>query len=122
MPHSTSFVRPAQKSDLDTITRIALAAFSAGGAWPYRFPYAKQFPEDHWQFSRHRFAQFLEGAETGAFAVNVVELPSHEDPAKRVVVAYSVWKFPGTFKTNGSVPCMSTFLRRPPILVEPAWC
>ena len=108
MPHSTSAVRPAQRSDLDTITRIALAAFSAGGAWPYRFPYAKQFPEDHWQFSRYRFAQFLEEAETGGFAVNVAELPSHEDPAKKVVVAYSVWKFPATVKTNGSVACRST--------------
>ncbi|KAL2009025.1 hypothetical protein VTN00DRAFT_7219 [Thermoascus crustaceus] len=90
-------IRSAQRSDLDAITTIALMAYRSGEQWPYRFPYAWKYLDDHWRYSNLRLANFMDNVESGAFVVKVAEMPIDEDRSTMKVVAYSVWQMPGDF-------------------------
>lgn len=58
-------LRAATKADLDQITSLGIATLHDDPIWPYRFPRAAEFPEDHRRYSRLRFAEYLENVENG---------------------------------------------------------
>ena len=89
-------IRPADADDLDAMTSIGLAAFPMDPQWPYRFPSAQAFPDDHYKYSRIRLSEYLDNTVSGACTVMLAEAPSNEDPAVRKVVAMSMWQMPGT--------------------------
>ena len=101
---NTISIRSATASDLDTITAIGLAALPDDPVWPYRYPFAAQFPEDHYKYSRIRYSEYLANVEVGAYAVMFAEAPSNEDPDVKVVVAMSIWQLPGTHGVDPNGP------------------
>jgi hypothetical protein len=93
-------LRAATKADLDQITSLGIAALHDDPIWPYRFPKATEFPEDHRHYSRLRFSEYLENAENGVYAATVVEVPSEEDASVNKIIAMSMWGLPGSHLPN----------------------
>jgi hypothetical protein len=87
-------MRIATRSDLDALTWIGTSSFKKGSAWHYRYPYAGEFPEEHQKFSRARYSEWLDLAETPQCTIMVVESPSIEDPCVKKVVSMSIWRLP----------------------------
>ena len=88
-------LRPATPSDLDAITRLCLAALPDDPIWPYRFPGAKEYPDDHYKYSRLRYAEYLDNVKAGVYQIMLLESPSKEDPSVSVIIAMSIWHLPG---------------------------
>jgi hypothetical protein len=87
-------LRHAVASDLDALAWIGVAAFPYEPQWPYRYPFAVDFPEEHWTFTRNRYAEWLEAAKTGDCVIIVAESLSLEDPGTRKVIGLSIWRLP----------------------------
>lgn len=104
MANSTISVRSATLNDLDTMTAIGLAALPDDPVWPYRYPFAAQFPEDHYKYSRIRYSEYLANVEAGAYAVMLAEAPSNENPDVKEIVAMSMWQLPGSHGTDPNGP------------------
>jgi ribosomal protein S18 acetylase RimI-like enzyme len=92
--YSNISIRHAEASDLDALTRIGIAAFPYEPQWPYRYPFAADFPEDHWTFTRNRYSEWLDAAKMGDCAIIVAEISSLDDPSARKVVSLSIWRIP----------------------------
>jgi hypothetical protein len=88
-------LRPAQRSDLERMATIAIAAFQSDPQWPWRFPNAAKYPEDHFRYTKLRFGEYLDNADAGAVAAMVAMIPSVEDPEGLEVAAFSLWQMPG---------------------------
>ncbi|KAI3325230.1 hypothetical protein HD806DRAFT_533821 [Xylariaceae sp. AK1471] len=97
---SSMSLRAATKADLDQITSLGIAALHDDPIWPYRFPKAAEFPEDHRHYSRLRFSEYLENVENGVYAATVVEVPSEEDASVNKIIAMSMWGLPGSHLPN----------------------
>jgi len=87
-------IRPALASDLDALTWIGLAAIPFEPQWPYRYPFAAEFPEDHNKFTRIRYSEWLEAASTPECIIMVAESPSLQDKNITKVVGLSIWRIP----------------------------
>jgi len=87
-------IRPALASDLDALTWIGLAAFPFEPQWPYRYPFAADFPEDHKKFTWIRYSEWLDAASTPECIIMVAESPSLEDQNVTKVVGLSIWRIP----------------------------
>src|SRR3954452_13696313 len=87
-------IRPALASDLDALTWIGLAAFPFEPQWPYRYPFAADFPEDHEKFTWIRYSEWLDAASTPDCIIMVAESPSLEDQNVTKVVGLSIWRIP----------------------------
>jgi GNAT superfamily N-acetyltransferase len=88
-------LRHGTASDLDSMTTLGLAALPDDPIWPYRFPLAKQYPDEHYKYSRIRFSEYLDNVEAGIYAAVLIETPSMEDPSVTAMVAMSLWVLPG---------------------------
>jgi hypothetical protein len=88
-------LRSAKVTDLDALTLIGLAAFPLEPQWPYRYPYATEFPEDHTKFTRLRYREWLQEASTPDCTIVVVGRPSLKDANTMKVVDFSIWRMPG---------------------------
>ena len=88
-------VRPATLADLDEITALGIVAMHDDPVWPYRFPKAGEYRDDHFKYSRLRFWTYLESPENGGYAVMLVEAPSKEHAYMKKIIAMSVWILPG---------------------------
>lgn len=119
MANDTISIRSATASDLDTVTAIGLAALPEDPVWPYRYPFATQFPEDHHKYSKIRYSEYLANMEVGAYAVVLAETSSIEDPDVKVAVAMSIWQLPGT---HGADPNGPTEIRKGPWAVPFQQC
>jgi len=99
------FIRPAVASDLDALTWIGVAAFPYEPQWPYRYPFAADFPEEHHKFTRNRYAEWLDAARTGGCIIMVAESLSLEDPSTYKVIGLSIWRLPqiGGVKSNAKL-------------------
>ena len=100
--HSNITVREATHSDLGALTWIGIAAFPYEPQWPYRYPHAAQFPDDHLAFTKFRYSEWLEAAKTGDCVIMVGEVPSIEDERQSIVVSLSIWRVPQT--QGGKIP------------------
>lgn len=94
-------IRLATKSDLDTITSIAVAALPADPVCPYRFPYMSQYPEDHAKFARIRYGEYMADRDN---VVMVYECPSIEDISVSKPVAFSIWHLPPPQRVKALTP------------------
>lgn len=97
-------IREAQPSDLDALTAIRLSSVRNDPGSPYRYPYAQQFPDDHYHYTRVQFSEYLANVDVGAYAVMLAECPSNENPAIKEAVAMSVWMLPGTHGADPNGP------------------
>ncbi|KAI1131698.1 hypothetical protein F5Y10DRAFT_261859 [Nemania abortiva] len=88
-------VRAATLADLDEITSLGIASLHDDPIWPYRFPKANEYRDDHIKYSRIRFSEYLENADNGVYAAMVVEALSKENPAVKKIIAMSMWQLPG---------------------------
>lgn len=88
------FIRRYQRSDLDDITNIYLAAFKNDPEQSYRFPYAAQYPEERLKFSRQRYFEYINYADKEIFEIMVVEIAPRTNPESRIVIAFSIWELP----------------------------
>jgi hypothetical protein len=66
-------LRHATASDLDVITALGLAALPEDPIWSYRSPLAKQYPDEHYEYSRVRFSEYLDNVEAGVYAAVLIE-------------------------------------------------
>ncbi|PMD45735.1 hypothetical protein L207DRAFT_420211 [Hyaloscypha variabilis F] len=102
-------LRRAIKSDVEAISRIALASMALDPQWPYRFPLASVYPEDHKKFTRIRYTEYLSNQDIGAFDIMLAELPSNEDPSTTIPIAFAIWQLPGShIKRTGNKQKPST--------------
>jgi hypothetical protein len=105
-------IRRAQASDLDALTWIAINAFRQDPQWNYRYPHATEFPDDHLEYTRRRYAVWLEANETPRCIIMVAEWRDPEDPVPKTV-AMSIWRIPGrACSANGGVHSRS---KKPPV-------
>ena len=88
-------LRPAKYSDLEAMTQIAIAAFPHEPQWIYRYPYRREYPEDHYIYTRTRYLEWLSAAVTPACSIMVAEMRTDKDPKAAEVVAFSIWRLPG---------------------------
>ena len=87
--------RQATLNDLDALTWVLLDAFSHDDQWQYRFPYARDFPEDHEKFTRLRLDEYLKDAAMGIYEIFVIETLSNKEPHAMKVVAFATFLLPG---------------------------
>jgi hypothetical protein len=97
-------IRDALPSDLDALTAIRLSSSQDTAASSYGYPYAQQFPDDHYHYTRLQFSEYLANVEVGAYAVMLAECPSKENPAIKEAVGMSVWMLPGTHGADPNGP------------------
>lgn len=53
-------------TDLDAITSLAMTAMWDDPIWPFSYPYATDYPEHHYRYSRARYQEYFKNAETGS--------------------------------------------------------
>ena len=92
--------RQAGMEDLDSIVDLMLEAMADDALWNYRFPYRKDFPEDHRNGTRLRMQEFLAG---GQWLVNVAEIMSNDDPKQSRPIAFAVWNLPHRLRNHGKL-------------------
>jgi hypothetical protein len=90
----------ATSSDLDSITDLGLASLPDDPIWPYRFPNAKKYANEHYKYSRMRFAEYLGSEKDSLFAIMLAELHDEKPEWLPKVVAMAIWQLPGTHLTK----------------------
>jgi len=109
IPHYVRHVRP---DDIDEITDVAVRTNIVSPSWRYCFPYSKQYPEDHYEYSRMGFKNYIAGANSkpAMFHFVVVEQPQNQSDdldngnnnvqnqsTKMKIVAFAIWQLPYTY-------------------------
>ncbi|PMD48145.1 acyl-CoA N-acyltransferase [Hyaloscypha variabilis F] len=100
-------IRPIKATDLDDIVNIAITAFPFDEQWVYRYPYKKQFPEDHLKFTHLYYAEYLNTTFAGQNTIMVAEAPDLDDPTRLKVIAMSIWDNPGNAPPNPDLPAVA---------------
>lgn len=88
-------IRDAGTADIDALLEVRLASFPGDESWHYRYPYYREFPEDHAYYSKLRMEEKLADAVKGSKRVMLAEAPSNEDPEVIIPVALAIWVMPG---------------------------
>jgi hypothetical protein len=89
--HTTGYtVRTARTTDVDDITEVVVSVFDQTPIYPYRFPGAKEYPEDYARHTRLHQSVYLANVDSGAYAGWVAEVPVKRNRSK--VIAYSYWQ------------------------------
>jgi len=98
--------RNATFEDLDSITTIAIAGWEFDDQWSYRFPYRKEYPDDHWHYTRQRYIQYLNSVEEEHTWIQIVETSGSD---KRVL-GFAIWDLPGSLvkkaETRAALPAI----------------
>ncbi|KAK0645706.1 hypothetical protein B0T16DRAFT_436825 [Cercophora newfieldiana] len=87
--------KPAMKprlglpTDVDPITHVILSAMPQDPAWVYRFPYRREYPQDHYKYTRMLFEYFLDPAYDD-WVVMVIE-DALESGRATEIVAFGVF-------------------------------
>jgi len=89
-------LRRALVSDIEAISNIALGSLPLDPQWPYRFPLASVYPEDHKKFTRMRYTEYFANQVQGVSYIMLAELPSNEDPSIKKPIAFAIWQLPGS--------------------------
>ena len=126
-PKAAMRLRPATSADLDKITALGLASLPDDPVWPYRFPGASAYPDDHYKYSRIRFSEYLDSVDAGVYQSMVVELSARESEGRGVpkIIAFSMWSLPESWrppKKSGAgvkVPLSLNPLSLPEMRLEP---
>ncbi|KAJ8110868.1 hypothetical protein ONZ43_g5761 [Nemania bipapillata] len=70
-------LRVATPIDVPRIVNIVIAAMPHNAHWNYRFPYRREFPEDHFNYTKELYELFTD-PEHGDWLVHVIELSPQE--------------------------------------------
>ncbi|KAK3384585.1 hypothetical protein B0T24DRAFT_589129 [Lasiosphaeria ovina] len=73
-------IRRAVASDIDALAWIAVNAFPHDPQWIYRYPHAREFPQDHRKYTKLRYGEWLAANDGPRCVIMVAECPSLEDP------------------------------------------
>lgn len=86
-------IRPVRRgeADLDAIVDVVIQAFDHDPQWQWRYRYRKEYPEDHYKFTRLFYSEYMEMTFAGHNTIMLAESPSDEDPNMMKVVAMSIW-------------------------------
>jgi len=95
MPHHSRIsIRKATDSDLEALTWIGISAFPHEPQWPYRYPNATEYPEEHIRYTRMRYSEWLLSSAAGHCVIMVAEVPSRDDETQPMVISMSIWRIP----------------------------
>ncbi|KAK1783100.1 hypothetical protein QBC45DRAFT_154097 [Copromyces sp. CBS 386.78] len=87
---TAAMIRPGLPSDVDAITNVIIKTMPLDPQWDYRFPLRKQFPEDHFKYTRMLFEYFLDPSYDD-WTVMVVEAVDPAGGEKLKIASISVW-------------------------------
>ncbi len=82
--------RTATPNDLDGILDVVLAAMPHDAQWDYRFVHKHEFPDDHRNFTRLLYEQFIAPANDD-WHVMLAEASVPGTAGAGNIVAFSVW-------------------------------
>ncbi len=82
-------LRKATTEDLDSLTKIQMAAFPSDPQWDYRFPHREKHSDDTKKYTRLRFESFL---KDDRYRVVLAEIYRTEDEKTMWPVAFAVWE------------------------------
>jgi len=88
-------IQPVEPGDLDAIIEIVIAAFPFDNQFAYRYPYRKEYPEDHLKYTKLYYSKYLQATFAGQNTIMVADAPDLKDPIKTRVIAMSIWDNPG---------------------------
>lgn len=112
------YVRCVRTDDVDEIARVAVKTFEVSPLWLYCAPYSKQYPEDHYHFTREQYKGYIVGALSKPAKNHfvVVETPTDQSDSldsdntssdstqhgqtatrKMKIVAFAIWQHPYTY-------------------------
>jgi len=102
-------IRPIEPgiADLDAVVDVVIRAFPYDPQWPYRYPYRLKYHDDHYEFTRIYYEEYLKMTFAGQNTIMLAEAPSIEDPNIRKVVALSIWDNYGDAPPNPDLPAVS---------------
>jgi hypothetical protein len=80
-------VRLAESRDVDRVAAVYVDAMQDNPSWPYRFPYRKEYRDDHWTYQRDLMGLYI-SPEYNDWTVVIVEL---KDSSGDHVVSFAVW-------------------------------
>lgn len=81
-------VRAATPADVDGIVDVVLVAMAHDPQWDWRFVHKREFPEDHYKFTRLLYEEFISPANDD-WHVMLAEAKSPDDSSK--IVGFAVW-------------------------------
>lgn len=87
---TAAMIRPGLPSDVDAITNAIIKTMPLDPQWDYRFPLRKQFPDDHFKYTRMLFEYFLDPSYDD-WTVMVVEDVDPAGSEKLKIASISVW-------------------------------
>lgn len=90
-------IRPAELADVDHITAMTITLMADDEAWQHRYLHAKEFPEDHYAFTKQRILTRTQPETRGGFLVMVAEVQQATEDEKVLrpeLAGYSVWHQP----------------------------
>ncbi|KAI4944790.1 hypothetical protein J4E91_008477 [Alternaria rosae] len=82
--------RTATPHDVDSIVSVVLEAMPFDPQFDYRFVYKKQFPEDHYKYTRMLYEEFISPTNDDWF-VMVAEVPGSPVSEPATTVGFAVW-------------------------------
>lgn len=99
-------IRPVERgdADLEAIVDIVIQAFDYDPQWQWRYPYRKEYPEDHYYYTRTYYADYLDMTFAGHNTIMLAEMPSDEDHSTLKVVAVSIWDNYGSAPPDPNLP------------------
>ena len=105
-PNMSITIRPVRRgdADIDAIVDIVIQAFEYDDQWRWRYPYRKEYPEDHYKFTRIYYADYLEMTFAGHNTIMLAETPSDEDPSLLKVISVSIWDNYGSAPPDPNLP------------------
>lgn len=83
-------IRIGLPSDVDAITNVIIKTMPLDPQWDYRFPLRKEFPEDHYKYTRMLFEYFLDPLFDD-WTVMVIEDVDPAGSEKLKIASISVW-------------------------------
>ncbi|EUC40781.1 hypothetical protein COCMIDRAFT_40950 [Bipolaris oryzae ATCC 44560] len=89
MPLEVVF-RAATPHDVDSIVSVVLKAMPFDPQFDYRFVYKKQFPEDHYKYTRILYEEFISPINDD-WLVMVAEVPASPASKPATIVGFAVW-------------------------------
>lgn len=84
-------LRPATEADLNDITRIHIEGFTEEPQVHYCYPLRKEYPEDHWKWTRHEYENYLKQPSKYVVHVLVSTTTETDEGTVMEIAGVSVW-------------------------------
>ncbi|KAF5575367.1 gnat family protein [Fusarium subglutinans] len=100
-------IRPVTADDLDAIVEIVIKAFPFDEQFAYRYPYRKQYPEEHYKYTRLYYAEYLNTTLAGQNTIMLATAPDLKNPKETKVISLSIWDNPGNRAPDPDIPAVA---------------